>query len=223
MATPVVSGAAAVVRQFLVSVLPKPPSAALLKAAMITATRRLPPFRQPGSQTDFGFPDFDQGFGRLDLGVLFDADGTPAPILAVDVPNQSPEALESRAVVGGPLRASASFRFDVRAGRPLRITLCWTDRPAAYVQNNLSLEVIGPEGHIAGNADHRFMRNDALDDPDDTGIVFDKRNNVEQVVINAPATDKYRVKVIADNTTNPPQGFAVFISGDLGPDLETIR
>ncbi len=51
-----------------------------------------------------------------------------------------------------------SYTFAVQAGKPLRVTLAWTDYPAApealkALVNDLDLEVIAPDGKVVrGNA-----------------------------------------------------------------------
>src|SRR5205085_7196803 len=79
MAAPCVAGAAAVLRQYLrVARKVKGPSAALLKALLLTAVTPLPSRRSPQQQGSVGYPDFDQGFGRLDLSSLLPHPHAPA-------------------------------------------------------------------------------------------------------------------------------------------------
>jgi hypothetical protein len=100
----VVAGAAALLRQYLAQERGNPdPSAALLKAMLIAAARPLPSLRPSGSQEDVGYPDFDQGYGRLDLSTLLPCAGAPAgrAMSYVDIANDSAEALEAFAPAGG--------------------------------------------------------------------------------------------------------------------------
>jgi len=220
MAAPIVAGAAAVVRQYLRATGRKP-SAALLKAVLISATRRVRPLSVSDPQL-YGYPDFHQGFGRLDLRVLFgDGTGTVPTIATEDVANNSPDALISRSESAS---AVAAYTFELKQVLPLRVTLVWTDAHGKYVQNNLQLEVRGPGGlKVAGNGEHVYLRNPAVDDPEGTGIFYDKRNNVEQVVIATPAIGEYRVRVIAQDTAVPPQGFALCVVGGIAPKLVRVR
>jgi hypothetical protein len=65
MATPLVAGCAAVVRQFLLSQNPKSPSAALVKAMLINGAK---PIHGQYAPPEVGAsPDNSQGFGRIDL------------------------------------------------------------------------------------------------------------------------------------------------------------
>lgn len=81
MAAPVVSGAAAVLREYLRTELGvAAPSAALLKAHLVAAANPLPWSRAKEEAEDFGYPDFDQGYGRLDLASILPAPHAPPRI-----------------------------------------------------------------------------------------------------------------------------------------------
>jgi hypothetical protein len=193
-----------------------------MRAVLVAATRRLPSIRD-GSPQDYGYPDFDQGFGRLDLSVLFDPDATPVPLSVVDVPNGSPGALEARAEPGSGRYAVASYLVDAGPNRPFRAALAWTDQPGVYVQNNLQLEVRGPGVITAGNAGHRYLRDAGMDDLAGQSVAFDKRNTVETVVIEQPAAGGYEVRVVAQNTPVPAQGYALCVVGDLQTTMALVR
>jgi serine protease AprX len=221
MAAPVVSGAAAVIRQYLRRKRNLPtPSAALLKALLVAAADRIPWSRLPEEEPDFGYPDFDQGYGRLNLASILPTDATPADrrLELVDVPNLSYRALESRARDGSLHRAARSYRFAVREGarEPLRIVLNWSDYSVAGIQNNLLMHVQCPGAvSIVGNPDHRWLM------PKATYLATAvNRNNVQRIDIDPPTPGRYRLRVIADNTLFPPQGFALVVRGQLDGPLE---
>jgi hypothetical protein len=46
---------------------------------------------------------------------------------------------------------------------------------------------------------------------------------VEQVVIEAPAEGGYQVRVVAQNTPVPPQGYALCALGDLQTSMAFVR
>jgi serine protease AprX len=217
-AAPFVSGAAAVLRQYVreVANIPKP-TAALLKAMLLAAATRVPAY--PADRQDLsGFPDFDQGFGALDLSTLLPHLAAPAgrKLMLVDIRNDSPEALASRQAPDSPIRSYRTLRFKIPAGaveQPLRVVLCWTDPPGVFLQNNLQLDVtVLDEGTThTGNEEHKFLR-DPLSM--DTG---DKRNNVEVVTIAKPKPGEYRARVYAQNTSRPNQGYALVIVGCVEP------
>jgi serine protease AprX len=224
MATPVATGAAAVVRQYLTEERKLPsPSAALIKAILVASTIRIPSPRPPEQQAKVGYPDFDQGFGRIDLSSVLPGPHAPQRRLeVVDVANDSPDALEARAPLEGPRKSSKRYSVDIPEGaHEVRVVLTWTDPPSRSVQNNLALDVSGPGGfRVLGNAEHTFRKDPLFDDPKATGMIFDKRNNVEQVVLTDPAPGTYRVRVWAEVTAFPPQGYALCAVGDLGGPLQ---
>lgn len=229
MATPVVSGCAAVLRQYLREERNLPnPSAALLKAMLIASARRVHPRELPAEVRDeIGYPDFDQGFGRIDLSNILPHDGAPEKrrLEYDDVRQDSPKALTSR----GSVVADQTYRFTIGAGAggPLRAVLAWTDWPSDGVQNNLQLKLTPPDGTpVYGNPEHRVARRKAdelleryLKDSDQRPPALDKRNNVEQIVVDEPAAGEYMLSVIAENTPKPPQGYALCVVGELESGL----
>jgi serine protease AprX len=225
-----VSGAAAIVRQYLREELDTPnPSAALVKALLVAAAKPVPSLRDRESDEYVGYPDFDQGFGRLDLSMILPGPSTPATrrIVFADVANDSPEALESRTYSGSARKGRRTYTVTVPEGamNPLRIVLTWTDYAALHVQNNLELVLTGPGIPILiGNASNKFGKNpcfDTSDDPDLAGLCPDKPNSVELLIIDKPEPGEYRVRVIAENTPFPPQGYALCVCGELASGLET--
>ena len=218
LSAPFVAGAAAVVRQYLRATFGFEPSAALLKAVLIGSARPLPSHRRPGSDGAVGHPDFDQGFGCLDLRTLFDAGARPVPLRVVDVPSGAPEALDARPAPGSANGAMATYEIDVTDGRPLRATLAWTDPPGLHVQNNLELEVRGPARRWSGNGDLTYLSDPPAREPPD--IAYDKRNNVEQVVLVEPDPGRYQIRILAERCAFPPQGYALAVSGALTSDLD---
>ncbi|MFZ5814790.1 MAG: S8 family serine peptidase [Bacillota bacterium] len=103
---------------------------------------------------------------------------------------------------------SAAYTYEVKEGQPLKFTLVWTDYPAnpsaeKTLVNDLDLTVTGPDGkRLAGN--HMI------------GQTPDRSNNVENVVVAAPASGRYTVTVTGHNIPQGPQRFALVISGNLG-------
>ncbi|CAG8908990.1 unnamed protein product [Penicillium egyptiacum] len=170
MATPLVAGCTAVLRETLVKNGTQKPSAALVKALLINGTVELTGQYVP---TEAGpSPNGNSGYGRVNL--------TNSVILS----NQSDGGYRE----GGPLSQGASDEMVVNIptrqrpeGTVLKVTLVWTDPPGETLQNDLDLIVVGPGGKEKhGNMD------------DKTG--FDRSNNVEQVVwTNLPAGN---VKII---------------------------
>jgi len=219
MAAPCASGAAAVLRQYLrVARRVKNPSAALVKALLLATVTRLESHRPPEVRAQVGHPDFDQGFGRLDLSAVLPHAGAPRRrrLSFVDVPNDAEEALQSRARLGGPRKSSRTYQVRVAkaATVALRVLLAWTDPPGKGVQNSLQVTVTDPQGRrTLGNPEHLYMR-DAL-----ANETFDKRNNVQQVIIREPAPGPFTLRVFARSTVAPPQGYALCVCGELSSSL----
>lgn len=215
MAAPFVSGSAALLRQYLREERNMAaPSAALLKALLIAAATRLSHVRA-GQQNFAGFPDFDQGFGMLNLSSLLPHPAAPAErrLMLFDVANDSPDALASRQPPDSPIRSFRSHRFKIAvpSTEPLRIVLCWTDPPGVSVQNNLQLDLTDPARAQPrlGNEDHKFRA-------DPLGIdLADKLNNVEVIAVPNPTPGDYRARVFAQNTSLPNQGYALVIVGPV--------
>ena len=109
---------------------------------------------------DVGHPDFDQGFGRLDLTLLLPNPNASAArrILFDDVASDSPDALASDVAPGDPRRIFRKYEVDVNPqGTPALIfALAWTDPPGSGVMNDLQLAVQMPDGRWHyGNEDHK--------------------------------------------------------------------
>ncbi len=232
MATPIVAGAAAVVRQYVRAEKKiDNPSAALLRAILIASAQELPPHNLPDIEGVVGNPDFDQGWGRINLATVLPGPTAPAgrKLLLDDVPRESPLALNSRPKEAGKSRQIATCNFTVAQGasEPLRVVVAWTDYPGAWVQNNLSLALTGPDGlHYSGNPRHRFRRQELdaiIQGVEAEQEVLDKRNNVEHLRVDDPPPGPYRIDIAATNTPFPPQGYAVCVVGELDSDeLEAV-
>jgi hypothetical protein len=212
-ATPVVSGAAAIVRQFFIEGRhptgvaggpPVTPSGALLKAVLLNATAKT------DSATDYPDSTFAEGWGNLQLNLaLYPAD--PRRKLWVrDVWNAN--GLHTGDVRSSKVRVVAN---DI----PLKVTLVWTDPPTdaylAPVVNDLDLEVRAPGGgarYLGNNFQAGGVESAA------GGIKRDQKNNVEMVLVTAPTPGEWTITVRAQKA-NPwngkPQGYALAVTGAL--------
>lgn len=183
-ACPVVSGAAILVRQYYIHQAHHPnPSAALLKATLINGATRIRSALL--DDPEVGYPGYHQGFGRLDLlrTIPLPEDAADGFTLRfVDVNSNDPGALTC-----GDLRHAAWQKsIQVSAGRPLSVTLCWTDVAVEGVQAAFDLSLQSPTLEKTwGNPDaHRGSWQET-----------DNRNNVERIVIDEPASGTWTVQV----------------------------
>ncbi len=188
MATPLVSGAVALLREYLRTKKKiSKPSAALLKAALIAGATRLAGYGPAGAVVDN-----HQGYGRVNL------DNVIAP--------KAPGSSRFEEVQPG-LRTgqSSSRKLTVKAnGRPLRIVLAWSDAPGPTLVNNLNLIVTSPDGR-------KLVGNQRRNGPP----TLDGTNNVELVHVEKPAAGVWKVDVVGSNVARGPQDFALVAIGNF--------
>jgi hypothetical protein len=198
MAAPMVSGAAALIRQWLAHERNMgSPSAALVKALILNGATNLSP-GQYGTGADreipSAWPNNVEGWGRLSV------DG------AVQI--ESEQIWLTDATAGVSTNGSASSTFDVTDQQPLHITLAWTDYPASPLAsksliNDLDLEVQAPDGtSTRGNAS-------AALDSSCQAAGADRCNNAESVAIATPQVGTYTLRVIGHSVTYGPQPYAL--------------
>ncbi len=144
MATPLVAGMAALMREYLIEEERiADPSAALIKTGIIHGSVSLAPgqFGTEAYREISGQPDFAQGWGRVDLSRSINSDSS-CKIEYHDIKSSAPA---DNSYV-------KTFTFDVEdANKPFKATLGWTDYPGTpAVQgglvNDLDLRVQKPDG-----------------------------------------------------------------------------
>ena len=199
MSTPLTAGAAALVRQYYRTQKSHTPSAALIKATLINGARELSPGQYgTGPYLEVPIrPNNVEGWGIVDLANSIMPSGLREVRFADYAPGLS---------TGG----SQVYNYTVTGSTsPFRVTLVWTDYPASTsasvaLVNDLDLVVTLPGGStMRGNG------------------TTDRRNNVEGVDVNSPATGDYMVTVSAYNVPYAPQPFALVVSGDMIVSLPT--
>lgn len=206
MATPIVSGFAALIRQYLrLEKGYKEPSAALMKAMIINSTRDL---KGEDSLADHDYiPNFHQGFGCIDLYNLLPSSKKKSLALRYLDPWKNED-----------LQFTASgqrflFRFTINEGLPLRLCLTWTDPPGRGLQNNLNLLLLHVKTNMKWVGNERIPR---------MITSFDRDNNVEVLRIEDPQGGEYRIAIQANNLLVGKQDFAVVITGDIKGELEQL-
>ncbi|WP_171182087.1 S8 family serine peptidase [Ruegeria sp. HKCCD8929] len=196
MATPLVSGCAAIIRQYYHSAHNHDPSSALVKATLINGTRHLTGL---DSTADFpDLPNFHQGFGCVNM---------PTTLPNGDAPTMGLTFKDDWAVPGTAFSRTGQrkrFQVDVDVGLELRICLAWTDIPGRALQNNLNLFVQqlpnGPKHLGNANLPLRLRLPDA-------------ENNVEIVRLEVPVAGTYLIQVTAANLLSNAQNFALVVTG----------
>ncbi|MFG2332868.1 S8 family serine peptidase [Streptomyces sp. NPDC048604] len=182
MATPLVAGCVAVLRETLVKNGTPKPSAALIKAMLINGADELPGQYVPSEAGPS--PNNNSGFGLVNLQ------------RAVVLPTDAGRAgfTDAKDLDQGEERA---FLITVPQGaaRTLKVTLVWTDPPGAALQNDLDLIV-----RTGGQERHGNMG---------TGLGFDRVNNVEQVRWHDVPAGEAEVVVRAHRITRFAQPYAV--------------
>jgi hypothetical protein len=219
MATPVVAGLAALVRQYFTDgfyrrgvstpALGFEPTAALVKATLIASAVDL---TELGCSWAGEVPSRLQGWGlvQLDRALLVGAEARR--LLVAD----------ERARFGGS--GDEPVRLQVTSGEPgpLKVVLAaWTDPPstsaaAVNLVNDLDLVVGGPDG--------TFLGNHLLAGASQPGGAADRLNNVEVVWLPQAAQGPWTVEVRPHAIREPGQGFAlVVLSPSPVPEVRQIR
>lgn len=186
MATPLVAGCCAIVRQFLQTQRSiANPSAALVKAVLINGAVDLRGQYVPSEAG--AVPNFAEGFGRVDLSrALSASDGGTLDFHDEDVELQTGQRED----------LDVEVRED---NRLLKATLVWTDPAGSALVNDLDLTVIASDG----TSRHGNMA------PESDG--FDRTNNVEQVVWDDIPVGGVTVRVSAHRTALQAQSFALIV------------
>ncbi len=182
MAAPMVSGVAALMREYYLTNFSINPSSALVKASLINGA----------DDMGFGIPSNESGWGRLNM-----TNSLPGHhnIWFVDEPTG--------------VNTSQNMTYTVYAGpnKPIKVTLVWTDKEASLISpvnlvNDIDLIVTDPSGAVFNGNDWNAPFGDTTD----------TINNVEQVRIQTPVSGAYTIKVSGKNVPFPSQPFAVVLS-----------
>lgn len=217
MAAPHVSGGAALFTEYYLDRTSVYPSPALIKAALINSAKDMPTYTDP-------VPNFDEGWGRMDLVTMLD-ESIPRAYFDQDTAFDTPSQV-------------ATYDIEVLSNYDyLKITLVWTDAPGdstkapslGYLENDLDLKVIDPNtgdvwiGNTFFTSRSTFLStgwtpvnptsNNAWENWDTDSNIYDDRNNVENVFIQSPPAGLYQVQVSARSLPQPSQDFALVILG----------
>jgi subtilisin family serine protease len=186
MATPLVAGCAAVVREYFQSKHSHQPSAALVKAMLINGARDISGQYVPSEAE--ATPNLSEGFGRVDLAATVGPFGGNERVDFRDENTVLDTAEEERMVV--TINASGTI---------LKVTLVWTDPAGEVLQNDLDLIIRAANGQER----HGNMPPSSTE--------FDRKNNVEQVVWTDVPVGDVEIAVRAHRITLHPQSYALVV------------
>jgi subtilisin family serine protease len=196
MSNPIAGGAASVVRDFYQKTAAVNASAALVKATLINSAVDMLDENNDGlDDNDFPIPNNHEGWGRIDL-----ANATDGSAKYVDN------------TTGTTTGATTTYQATVSAAGPLKISLVWSDfasTAAASVNlvNDLDLEVTAPNGTTV------YRGNVFSGGWSATGGAADRRNNVENVYVQAASAGSYSITVRGFNVPSGPQPYALVVDG----------
>jgi subtilisin family serine protease len=200
MSAPLVAGAAALVRQYLVERAGHTnPSAALVKAMLIGGARAMYPGQYGTNaylEIPIASPNGVEGFGQVDVG----ASVYPTGLVI--------RCLDWQILATGQVLTNL---FTVAASNaPLTVTLAWSDYPGTAgsgitLINDLDLTLEGPTGSI-------YNANE--------GTNADRRNTVEVIRLPSAAAGPYKVCVTGYNVPVDTQRCALVIRAAM--DLEPV-
>ncbi|KAL6405741.1 peptidase S8 and S53 [Ilyonectria robusta] len=199
MATPLVAGCCAVLRETLVKNGTINPSAALIKALLINGAVELAGQYNP---TEAGkSPNYASGWGRVDVANSVVLPGSP-PAAADGIKVSADGTAGFRDEIAGEgLDTFEEFKFTIPIlgptdstppSRTLKVTLVWTDPPGEKLQNDLDLIVVAPDGATErhGNQGTKSFPYKETEKRNEEAVPagahgnepYDRKNNVEQVV-----------------------------------------
>jgi serine protease AprX len=207
MAAPLVSGCAALVREYYRTQRGHTPSAALLKATIINGTRTLRGDDAIANHPKA--PNYHQGFGRVSMPHTIPQNGEFV-LAFVDGWSDPNGVLESS---GDRQR----FAFETTEAGELRVCFTWTDPPGRSLQNvlyvMLETSVQPPQKPTKwqGNEDRPTLLK-SLDNDNNTQVIR---------VANGPA-GKYMIQVWNKALLRKPQTFALVVAGKLASDTLSL-
>ncbi|MCP4690494.1 MAG: S8 family serine peptidase, partial [Desulfobacterales bacterium] len=183
MATPLVAGCAAIVRQYLRTRLGQSPGAALVKAMLINGARDIPGQYAPSEAGSI--PNNAEGFGRVDLAASVGLNGDDIRVISDE---------NTRLDTG----EEETTEVEISGGDAgLKVTLAWIDPKGECLQNDLDLIVRAEDGQERhGNAHPSSSE-------------FDRTNNVEQVAWDNPPVGKFEIIVRAHRVALHTQPYAL--------------
>ncbi|MET3292326.1 UNVERIFIED_CONTAM: serine protease AprX [Brevibacillus sp. OAP136] len=192
MATPVLAGGVAQIREYLDDKQHKNPSGALIKGMLLTGTDRL--YQWESSDA----PEYESQYERYGRANLLNS-------IKTDFIDQSK---------GMKTGDSVSYTIKVdNSNKPFKTTLTWTDYPSSNLVlknlvNDLDLKIKSPSGkEYFGNFGNNI--GELFDEESKYRNEADHTNNVEQIFIPNPEKGTYTVTILGFNVPEGPQPYAL--------------
>ena len=190
MATPLVSGCAALVRQYYVNDRNHAePSAALLRATLVNGTQWLTGRSAIAEHNTL--PNFHQGFGGVDMHTTIPNQANSFDLQFIDSWKKDSQLQF--------VRTGQRFRFAFQLTNPgwIRLCLVYTDAPGRGLQNDLDLTLehrplTGPPTSTKWIGNQDAAANQLLKTPD-------RKNNVEVIRLDNAQPGQYFIQVSAYN------------------------
>lgn len=216
MAAPMVSGLAALVRQWLVQHGEANPSAALVKALLLNGAANISPGQYgQGAQREIpaAWPNNAEGWGRASI------------VGAVGLDDPSHRFWSNTA--GLTLNASADYSVTLNIDQNLRATLVWSD-PAAIplasktLVNDLDLQLLDPNGAVVARGNSAAAlpascRGSGQREGADTC------NNQEAFEFKASQAGVYTLRVRGAVVPEGPQPFALVAGAPTSPAVPSLN
>jgi subtilisin family serine protease len=201
MSTPLIAGAATLVREYYIEQRGHTsPSAALVKATLINSAVDITGYGNLSQEAGKPIPNMHEGWGRVSVGsttlgqrIFHDGDSLTTGLFT-------------------------TYNYQIALSAvPLKVTLAWSDYPGALpaggLVNNLNLEVTAPDGTTL------YRGNNFSGGWSFPGGSADSVNNVESVYIQNPAVGQWTIRVKGFNVPQGPQPFALVATAWFGPPL----
>jgi PKD repeat protein len=207
MATPAVTGSLLLVQQHYGNVKSKFMRSATLKGLAIHTAD------EAGAAAG---PDYRFGWGMLN---------TASCVKFINDSNIN--KLEERSLSNGQIQ---TLKFNVEAGKPLRVTICWTDQPgtpvtSSFIDNTKKMLVNDLDIRLKRESDNTTFSPYVLDpaNPNSPATTGDNvRDNVEMIHLAAPTAGLYTLQISHKGTLAAAQPFSLLISNGVEKALATF-
>ncbi|MBI2664462.1 S8 family serine peptidase [Candidatus Woesearchaeota archaeon] len=217
MATPHVSGALALLLEYLDEMHDyKTASASLMKALLIQGAVDIGGQGTAAHGTATNAPDNNQGWGMLNMPNTMFPSGRHTTMLFKD--NEDPNKLNSN---GDEINYDKLNSVPIRFSRThsAAVTLVWTDQPtnppSHNLVNDIDLTVIAPNGDkYNGN----IFKANGFSEKESVNAGKDGVNNVERVRLQNAGDGFYNITIKASSIAGNPQHFSLVVSSVVGAD-----